>query len=990
MERNDDTDENLRDTIQTNPQSANEPSTHLHNSNTNLSVAAQDLDMDGGEGTAGVSPSPWHEHQTHTISETPPPDPFVETAERTVVEHQLNAVFPYEPPPPPAPPNLAFLLGNNPHFAQVGRTPPPPIPHDNAPAVARDAGHDGHSEGHDSGDDDDEDEDDDEDGRHISYDRARSFYPFHEDTSVPDDEELRIMQSYTEQSALDDSHWQGRTFFDTEDPELVPGESGKIEWTIEAFNGTKENPRKELLMRSPVVNIGGYDWRIKLLPHGNMHTDRLSIYVENVSVQSLPLEEWSKDQLPLPTVDATPVPKRKAVAAQISVIVYNPEEPLVHEFKADAHQFHQDSSDHGWSRFSNAPWYEIHRRNYTQRQPLLKNDKLVVKAFVRVIHEPTACLWAHQENGKPVDSASLTGLLPLPPFDDLAFGPVTLLWLHFQPLRQVLYLLGAYDLLHDSTSDSLDSNPLSMLQAVLYTMRARKVAAPWPSPIAQVSDYAEYTYDTGREDHDVVQAMSTLVAEIRAQLLKLASLKNPVATRAQSAMKQLVDILGSHDFTFSGSRKTKLPIKDKPDIQAAIDGAPELSEHPKLLTFELERQKFDPEKRMWKRLGDKVELNDHVVCNGVGYTLYGFATHSGYLQNGKYASFVRPGGIGELWYTYRSGHIDCLTRTKAVLPREGSTTAQDQEEPLALQDRSSGYGGASSVYSGEYSVAYVVLYARDDVAETAFHMGSDEAWDVPQWITNTYKPESHGQDRPAEDLTPHEMHPVTPAASDRPIMNVTTGEMLPYDDGDWTRTPAQNEAHDIDTEMNDAGVEQREQNGAKRPNGKVSIVNGSHDTESVRHVVINYLSQPFYAGQMKNDVYHGEGHLIYLSGNEYTGHFEKGRREGQGTMAYQNGDVYTGSWHDNQHHGFGTYTEKRTGNVYKGNWEDGKKHGQGTTIWQVSEEESRLCRICYCNEADAAFYDCGHVVACATCARRVEDCPVCRGRVRDVVRLFYT
>lgn len=999
MDHSDEIEESLGLSIQTSPRSAHEQSAHVPNPNTELPLVAQDLDMDGGEGTAGLSPSPWHEHPIHIISDTPPPpppDPPVQTAGRAVAGPVVVTDFPPQPNLPPVPFNNLALTQTDPYFVPVPPIyggpdiPPPPVQHDSGAQHARHLGHDGQSEGRDSGDDDDEDDEDDEDGRHISYDRARSFYPFQEDTSMPDDEESRILQSYTEHSALDDSQWQERTFFDTQDPEMIPGESGKIEWTVEAFNGTKENPRKDLLIRSPTVNIGGYDWRIKLLPHGNMHTDRLSVYVENVSVQTSPLDEWHKDRLPLPSIGVTKLVRRKAVAAQISVIVYNPDEPRVHEFKADAHQFHQDSSDHGWSRFSTAPWYEIHRRNYTQRQPLLRNDRLAVKAFIRLIDEPTACLWAHQENGKPFDSLSLTGLLPLPPFDDLAFGPVTILWLHFQPLRQILYLLGRYDLLKHSASDALDCNPLCMLQSVLYRMRVRKSATPWPSPIAQVSDYVEYTYDSRREDYDVMQAMSTLLAEIKEQLSRLASTEGDVASKAQSAMKGLVDIFGSHDFMFSGSRKTRLSIKDKADMQAAINGASGLSECPQLLTFELERQVFDSDKRVWKKLGHKINLNDHVVCNGIGYTLYGFATHSGYLQNGKYSSFVRPAGIGGLWYTYKSGHIECLTRTKAVLPREGSASAKDQEEPLASHDRSSGYGGISSLYSGDDSMAYVVLYARDDVAGTALSMGSDEVWDVPQWITDVYDPKPDGQERPAEGPTPLEMQPTNQSASQRPIMNITTGEMLPYD-GDWARGgSAQNASIGVDTKMNDVDVDHHGQSGIKGPNGKVTAVNGNHLTKDVRHVVVNYLSQPFYEGEMRNDSYHGEGHLIYLSGNEYTGRFEKGSREGKGTMVYQNGDIYTGSWHDGQHHGYGTYTEKRTGNVYKGNWEDGKKHGRGTTIWQVSEEESHLCRICYCNEADAAFYDCGHVVACATCARRVEDCPVCRGRVRDVVRLFYT
>ena len=107
-------------------------------------------------------------------------------------------------------------------------------------------------------------------------------------------------------------------------------------------------------------------------------------------------------------------------------------------------------------------------------------------------------------------------------------------------------------------------------------------------------------------------------------------------------------------------------------------------------------------------------------------------------------------------------------------------------------------------------------------------------------------------------------------------------------------------------------------------------------------------------------------------------------------MLYANRDTYDGNWKDGKHDGHGVYTQHRTGNVYDGNWCEGKKSGTGVMYYKVSEEDTKLCRICYGNEANAAFYDCGHVLACVDCARRVEDCPMCRRRVRDVVKLFYT
>ncbi|KAK5096758.1 hypothetical protein LTR16_007334, partial [Cryomyces antarcticus] len=130
---------------------------------------------------------------------------------------------------------------------------------------------------HDRRDDSDEDEDDD--------DITLKWRPIHEDTSGPDEDELKYLDRSGEKSALDHAHWEKVTFFDLHDPEHQPGDSGRIDWTIENYNGTKDHPNKELLMRSPTVRVGGHDWQIKFYPRGN-DSEYLSIYVECVSLVS--------------------------------------------------------------------------------------------------------------------------------------------------------------------------------------------------------------------------------------------------------------------------------------------------------------------------------------------------------------------------------------------------------------------------------------------------------------------------------------------------------------------------------------------------------------------------------------------------------------------------------------------------------------------------------------------------------------------------------
>ena len=52
--------------------------------------------------------------------------------------------------------------------------------------------------------------------------------------------------------------------------------------------------------------------------------------------------------------------------------------------------------------------------------------------------------------------------------------------------------------------------------------------------------------------------------------------------------------------------------------------------------------------------------------------------------------------------------------------------------------------------------------------------------------------------------------------------------------------------------------------------------------------------------------------------------------------------------------------------------------------------DTKLCKICYTNEFNTAFFPCGHVVACAKCASSVDRCPMCRKSFERVMRVYFS
>lgn len=152
----------------------------------------------------------------------------------------------------------------------------------------------------------------------------------------------------------------------------------------------------------------------------------------------------------------------------------------------------------------------------------------------------------------------------------------------------------------------------------------------------------------------------------------------------------------------------------------------------------------------------------------------------------------------------------------------------------------------------------------------------------------------------------------------------------------------------------------------------------------------SYLGSPYFSGSQSYARPHGQGTLVTMSGNTYNGSFVSGQKSGTGEMIYANKDVYEGDWEHDEPHGQGKMSYTKWGNMFEGGFKKGKRYGKGTMHYTHTEDEMKLCQVCYEEEMDTLFYACGHVCACEPCARQVETCPVCRERVRGTVKVRWT
>ena len=552
----------------------------------------------------------------------------------------------------------------------------------------------------------DDSDDDDYDGQLEFLDR------FKEDKSVPSEEEAREIEAIPEKNAVDHEHWQKAVFTPLDDPEYVPGESGIITWTLEGFHGTRQNPNKKRIMRSPVVAIGGYKWNIKVFPHGNEGTDHLSVYIECTGEGSVSEDDEmqatvtegagspelspndskaSQNHSSEGTIDP---PKPWDVAAQIGCVMYNLEEPRACVFEKATHHFEDASQDWGWVRFY-GPWSSIHQRRHLQRKPVLQNDSLTFTAFVRVVKDPTKALWWRPVDQSTWDSIAKTGYRGLSAEEPASYSFVASLapWLHLKSLRDLVLNLK----IPDSVQEPLyRTRPLfEQLQEVIYKKYSPKASSDAVSlfQLQQAFDWHEHSFVNSSDVIEIWESLRNIM-NIECHSQDPSGPKRDILefiwTIRQNVPPPAVLPASSQAQASSGKEPHSIQeilhdvMQDKNAKYKPWEGWTHRNEgFPDVLQVELHRQKYDTFARKWRKMTHKIKLDDSVVFNEVQYTLFSIIIHKGELGSGRFYSVVRPGGPNSPWVRYKSSVTSYLTHRQAVESHEGKGEERYGSESVA-------------------------------------------------------------------------------------------------------------------------------------------------------------------------------------------------------------------------------------------------------------------------------------------------------------------
>ena len=609
--------------------------------------------------------------------------------------------------------------------------------------------------------DDDEDTSDEEEHPYWAH--------YKQDTSSPDEDELKVMEEWQEPDALDHEHWEKRIFEPLEDPEFAPDEIGCIEWTVKGVHGTPEKPNRESIMLSPSVLIGGYYWHIKYFPRGNERTDMMSLYIE---CSDTPHEDtWndSKDQdaardtepssetspptgldPPAPTAtDAStqsPNPPKKTdskdseassapdtnpweVPAQIGCVVYNPAETSVYVQRRSCHRFHYETEDWGWTRFT-GPWSEMHQRKHCEKKPLLQDDTLSFTAYIRTFKDHTGSLWWHPPNDREWNSHERFGLRSLqsdilsPPALPAAISALSSLNPFIVPLRGALNL----------GSDKLMSCRPREVMAAAHQIASGMVDTDTEGSDIPIGHLAEvlrwHCPDIGKMD--VVELWENLRSLISVEAAGLPPGSDAPDIFSNLAIIRQPDRIALSKDHKSESTKGQPSIREPSSVQQTLDSilSPKfLSGHlPSVIMVELHRQEYLQNSRRWRKLTHRISLDDKVeLCvqkkaddEKHMYNLFGMVVHSGGLESNHYSTIIQPRGPGTRWIKYGSmfdeKKAECLTKKQVFEKYEGKDGADENT-----------------------AVAYIALYARSDLLTEVFVKSAPQSSVSPEDVATDSK-----------------------------------------------------------------------------------------------------------------------------------------------------------------------------------------------------------------------------------------------------------
>ncbi|KKY18596.1 putative math and uch domain containing protein [Diplodia seriata] len=779
-----------------------------------------------------------------------------------------------------------------------------------------------------------------------------------------------------------DEYWQRRTFQDLDDPEFTPGPTGRVDWTIPNYNGTRENPNRELLMKSPIVNVGGYDWQIKFYPRGN-DSDFLSVWdsFAMTGLQGLADSEYESHAGSL-------------IAAISSWMLLKPFRQFLYELELT------DPTKE--ARAKPKPLLSALQRTIYK----LRTEVLPGSGPVDLDDVADALEWYGTDSClSKLDVIEIWEILRAKIEYELADTPSKdKLKDLFGPERDRMMNIPTY---RAPVTDCPD-----MQAAIDKSVNLVQSGAPLPKVLHVELERQEFNRENRsmRKRADKVKLLEKVTINKTAYILYgFIVHRDSLQSGSYYSVVRPKGPGGKWYAYYDGKEENRVVcLTRRQAIEAHEGGGTEKSAVAYIVMYvrqDVVPKQFSKNEPKWEV---PQWLKNRSIC-GRKQSVFETTEETLDYQVFDSAAFSQHEGPG-IMDPYDPKWETSPYRTNIRLP--ASASAREVRKLLAQQFHAKDPRQVKFCTPPLQPMENVVVIPNPNIPPFDFAVPPPITHNLTAsheeiyYFLKMFEPESQ---------TLRAQKTVVAKKSDRIDHSV-------LDALDWPRDIPfdvyEEEAPMVATKLqrggvsfNQAGIhstailiaqvrlspEQRAELASRAlfsdPGDYVQHATAARFVTSTTpltgHFTMDYFSSEHYMGVLVRGRPHGTGRHLYFDGSEYIGSYRLGQRHGNGRLTYPNGDVYEGEWADNLPEGRGSFIEAETGNSYLGGWKAGKKFGEGVTHWKNAQEIERLCRICWEESADAAFYDCGHVVACLNCARRVDNCPVCRRRVLSAMKLYF-
>lgn len=608
-----------------------------------------------------------------------------------------------------------------------------------------------------------------------------------EDTSTPDQEELKEIEASNDISARDVKYHEESFYADApDDPEQQPLQKMLLTWVIKGVRGTREKPNRARIMNSPPVLVGGFYWYLKFFPRGN-NSSALSAYVKCSRKEPKPDDEVPENTFSVvygapdadlgelkPAIDvsipATPFPleqKTKTKGDESSADDTPKKTPdgeiVQHGDSANASADTEESAAAVEDEEEDAEDWRVSAQIgiiiYNPEEPRTKFDMAACHQFNKHnddwgwtnFHGPWSEIHKRRHGQRQAllrnDTIALDAYIRI--FND----PSQALWWHscgaeeqWNSMSLTGYPAMGTKYYHSPAVAGITSwlllAPFRKIFQSLETDGYRKDSHMRPQSLCSQLQMVLYLMRKQKEDERFVSLEA--IVDI---LDKLDESGTDVFTfwegfrrslelelgPNRSAIEQIADIFDGRPAPGVDPIRTpplRIPVEDIPSIQSGIERAlaevPAPQHFPKFLTIELERQKFDTAVREWKLLYDRVRLSEELDLSRWSAE----PETSGYTLYG-FDVHADERTSGKFYSILRPNGPG----SKWLAFEDGNSNQVISYTKHRIQEFEGLEGDALKENKGTRQTAYLAMYIRTDLLKE-FLPGALEPYELSPWLRN--------------------------------------------------------------------------------------------------------------------------------------------------------------------------------------------------------------------------------------------------------------